>query len=853
MLGDDVRPVQYAVDLTLVPRATTFKGIVDIDLSITKPTSLVWLNALEITIHKATIAASGKTQIATVETGDKNFIALRVPADVPAGPARMHIEYEGKISDNDTAGVFRGLDGNESYLFTQFEPTEARRAVPCFDQPGFKTPWQVTLHVRRGDTAVSNTAQIAQSDEAGDMKRVVFAPTKPLPSYLVAVAVGPFDIVDGGKTGRNHIPVRIITPKGKANQARYAAEVTGTIIQRLEDYFGLPFPFDKADQVAVPLTVGFGAMENAGMVTYEQNILLSDPATDTITRQRRYAQVAAHELAHQWFGDMVTTAWWDDIWLNEAFATWTSSKIIAQWKPEWNGRLADLDNKFGAMETDSLVSSRQIRQPIESQDDIVNAFDGITYQKGAAVIRMFENWVGEQRFQQGVTAYLKRYSNRNARAGDFLDAIAGAGAPQLPRAFSSFLEQPGLPEISVELKCDKSPRVVLTQKRYLPIGSDGAQNQKWQTPVCIRYQGPGGPQRECFLLDRNSAEFSLSKATTCPSYLSANDSGTGYYVSSYQGDLLPKLLAEGNAFLNQAERMTLLHDIEKLAEAGDSRESQALEAVQAFADSPEPRLNGGARRIVADSRRLLPLALLPNYASFVHRLFGARAVAMGWAAKPGEDQETRLLRRGLVQFVARDGNDLPLQAEARRLTDGWLKNRQGVDPDMLTAVLNTAVFAGGQDLFDALWAELKKTQDRQQRRAILTALSQFRDPGIAQQFLQLLLDPQMDMKESFGQLMGPLTNRETEKLPFEFLKSNYDAILKRLPSEGFDARADLPLMGQFFCDEDSRQEFVSFFQDKVKDWTGGQRTYAQVLEGIRLCEARKAAQGPDVAAFFANQ
>src|SRR5581483_1389680 len=302
----------------------------------------------------------------------------------PAGAARLHLEYDGKISTRDSAGIFRARDAGENYLFTQFESIDARRAFPCFDQPNFKTPWQLTLHVPHPDTAISNAPQVSETVETGGMKKVVFAVSKPLPTYLIAFAVGPFDIVDAGRAGKNRIPVRIITPKGKAHQAKYAAEVTAAIIDRLEKYFGIPYPYEKSDQVAIPVTYGFGAMENAGMVTYGQTILLSDPALDTPQRQREYATDAAHELAHQWFGDLVTPLWWDDIWLNEAFATWMEMKIVAQWKPEWHTRLDNMGPKFGAMRSDSLVSARRVRQPIESVNDIANAFDGITYEKGAA-------------------------------------------------------------------------------------------------------------------------------------------------------------------------------------------------------------------------------------------------------------------------------------------------------------------------------------------------------------------------------------------------------------------------------------------------------------------------------------
>ena len=410
-LPEDIRPVRYTADLTLIPGEKTFSGAIDIDIELAKAAPLIWLNATELTIRQATIAS----QPATVEPGNDDFVGLRPAKIVAAGKARIHIVYQGKISEKSSAGIFQGLDGKQPYLFTQFESIDARRAFPCFDQPDFKTPWQITVHVPKEHAAVSNTAPVSETDEPNGMKKVVFAPTRPLSSYLVALAVGPFDFVDAGKAGKNHVPVRIVTPKGKGNQAKYAAEVTATIIDRLENYFGIPFPFEKADNVAIPLTFGFGAMENVGMVTYAQNLILADPAIDTEQRQRAYASVAAHELAHQWFGDLVTLAWWDDTWLNEAFATWTSAKIMAEWKPEWKSRLGDLSGKFGAMGEDSLVSARKIRQPIESMDDISNAFDGITYEKGAAVIRMFESWVGEKQFQAGVTAYLKQYAYKNAQ------------------------------------------------------------------------------------------------------------------------------------------------------------------------------------------------------------------------------------------------------------------------------------------------------------------------------------------------------------------------------------------------------------------------------------------------------
>jgi alanyl aminopeptidase len=847
-LPEGVRPVKYAAELTLSPDSLTFKGKVDIEVTFAASTRLFYANSKELVITKA---EAGKTRL-DVEQVNEDFIALHAPSEIPAGAVKLHFEYSGKISAKSSEGIFQGRDGETNYLFTQFEEIDARRAFPCFDEPEFKTPWQITLHVPSGDKAFANTPQVSESKESGGMKKVVFAPTKPLPSYLVAFAVGPYDVVDAGRVGADGAKVRIITPKGKANQAKYAAEVTSTILEHLQGYFGIAYPYEKADSVAIPLTYGFGAMENAGLVTYAQNILLADPATDTEQRRRTYASVSAHELAHQWFGDLVTLAWWDDTWLNEAFATWTSSKILAEWKPEWQTRLADLSSKFGAMSEDSLVTTRKIHQEILTNDDISNAFDDITYEKGAAVIRMFEVWTGEKQFQSGVTSYLKRYAYKNARMSDFLDAIAQTGQPRLGAAFETFLNQPGVPEISVALKCDGPPAVSFSQKRYLPIGSKGSSAQTWQVPVCVRYRTEKGIERECFLLDKESADFRLTKASTCPALIAANESASGYYISSYQGELLDKMVAQGQEFLNPAEQLTLLHDISSLAGSGDLKIGRALDAAEKFAHSPEREIVAQAENIVAGPRTFVPAALKENYARFVEKLFGERARSLGWSSQPGEALETRLLRPNIVPFVAK--YDPALAAEARKLADGWLENRKGVDADMLSSVLSTAAYFGDQALFDTPLRELKKTKDLRQRGSIIRALGAFRDPKLVTAALDLVIHSDIDTRETTALLYAGINDPATERMPFEFVKANYDEILKRAPSGGgSDFGAILPYSASSFCDAASEKEYIDFFGERAKKFTGGPRVYDQMLEGIRLCEAEKAAESADIAAYFGRQ
>ncbi|MGO9260354.1 MAG: M1 family metallopeptidase [Bryobacteraceae bacterium] len=487
----NVAPERYRAELTLDPDKTGFSGDIRIQVKVGQPAQTIWLNANRIAVQQASVTAGGKTLTAKALAGGDDFLGLQLPSAIPAGAAEIAIRYTGEVRHGDTSGVFHAEDGGVSYILTQFEATDARDAFPCFDEPSYKVPWQLTLRIPPQDEAVSNTPAASETSESG-MRKIAFAETRPLPSYLIAFAVGPFEFVDAGFAGQKHVPVRIVTPKGRAGQAKYAAEVTATILTRLEDYFGIPFPYDKSDQVAVPVTIGFGAMENAGMVTYGQNILLANPETDSIGRQREYASVAAHELSHQWFGDLVTTNWWNDIWLNEAFATWMEQKLIAEWKPEWNTRVDDVESKLGAARQDSLVTARKIRQAIETKGDISNAFDGITYDKGAAVIGMFENWMGPEAFRKGVRSYLQQYAFRTTTAGEFLDALSSSSKKDITQPFSTFLNQAGVPMVKVSLDCTKAPVLHLEQSRYLPTGSKGSTNQVWSVPICVRYGAEKG-------------------------------------------------------------------------------------------------------------------------------------------------------------------------------------------------------------------------------------------------------------------------------------------------------------------------------------------------------------------------
>src|SRR5437016_5535899 len=388
-LGNEAHPTAYSAELVVVPERSNFTGHITIELVLAKRASFFWLHGHGLTVTNAYLEQQGRQIPAQPVIGGEEFLGFELQQPARTGKANLFISYSGSMSDKDFSGLFRRQEDGQWYAATQMEATWARRVFPCFDEPAFKVPWRLAVHVRREHTALANAPVVSETDEPGGMKCVRFAQTRPLPSYLVAAAVGPFEAVDLGRVGRKKTPVRIFTPKGRTNEATFAATAIPHLLRRLEDYYDIPYPYEKLDHLAVPQFPE--AMENGGLIVHGDTLLLSPPNRETIGFKRFCADVCAHEMAHQWFGDLVTMAWWDDIWLNEAFATWITPKIVDGWKPEWRSSLDQLQGTFYAAGADSLVNARRIRQPIESAPDIDNAFDGITYNKGAAVLGMFES------------------------------------------------------------------------------------------------------------------------------------------------------------------------------------------------------------------------------------------------------------------------------------------------------------------------------------------------------------------------------------------------------------------------------------------------------------------------------
>jgi len=854
-LPDTASPIRYGIDLTVIPGSDTFHGTANIELTVKQATSVLWLSASDLTIESASLRAGNADRPSKVLAGGSNFAGLAFEEPIVPGNATLRIAYAGKIQRGSSAGVFQMPDGKNPafYVFTQFEPTDARRAFPCFDEPQFKTPWQITLHVKKTDLAAANTPIVSEKDEADGMKRVEFATTRPLPSYLIAFAVGPFEVVDAGKGGRKKIPLRILVPIGRSEEAAFSRTAIPELLHLLEEYFDSPYPYDKLDSVSMPIA-NF-AMENVGLITYAQGMLLTKPEAATTPWKTNSATVIAHEMAHQWFGDLVTTAWWDDIWLNEAFATWMETKITGQWKPEWKMEVSEVEDSLGAMRLDSLATTRRIRQPIVGEDDIANAFDGITYQKGGAVIGMFEKWVGEKPFQKGVREYMKKYADQATTTDQFLASIDKGVGRDVGTAFNTFLNQPGVPLVTVALRCDNggdnaAPRLALSQRRSLPIGSKADTSQHWMIPVCAKYSVDGAIQKECAVFSEPSAEMKLTHAKSCPAWVMANDAESGYYRVLYSGDLLDKLLADRGSHLDLAEKVGVLGDISALVRSGDLPAVKAVALVEPFTSDSDYRVVAETVGIAAAAFASAPDELRAAIGRFYAKVYGERARQLGWTAKPGESDDLQSLRIQLVSLVAIAGKDQQLVEEAKVLALRWLDDHSAVSPRIAGLVLSVAVRDGDQALFDRLHAAALKAQDRRERGQLINAMGMFQNPEIIRQRMNLVLTDEFDLRETFGAFLFRAPE-ESRKMPFEFVKQNLDALLKKLPREvGGDFAADLPRVGGGFCNAADRAELDAFFKPKVEQYTGGPRNLAQTLEGIDLCIARRQAAGPELAEFL---
>lgn len=850
-LANTVLPEEYRAELTIDANADAFSGVIDIEINLLERMSDLWLNATDIEVTAAHLSARGQRwDIQRLPTSNNDFLGFALGFTLPAGKATLHIEYKGKLPDKEGSGLFRREDKENWYVYSHMEPLSARRVFPSFDEPRFKVPWQLTIHTPDTQVAFANTPLVEEKPgPAAGTKTFRFAQSKPLPSYLVALAVGPFETVDVGQIGRNKTPTRIIVPKGRTAEARYAVETTPRLLTALENYFDMPYPYAKLDSIAVP---GFGgAMENPGLITYNIGLLLSPPDNESLQFKRGYASVGAHELAHQWFGNLVTLDWWDDIWLNESFATWLAIKVVAEIEPGWNNEIDRVREIEHAVSSDSSAKSSAIHRTIETRDDIEMAFDGISYQKGGAVLGMFERWVGEDKFRDGIRTYMRRHAWGTATSKDFLTALGEVSTKDVPSAFATFLEQPGAPLLNAALSCTagKSPTLELSQERLLPAGSKGENSQTWKIPVCVKYGRGQKVAEQCELMAAKSMALQLDKLGACPDWVMPNAGAAGYYRVAYADGMLKKLFTQGAKHLSSAEQVTIVGDMSALVSSGKISLGEALAQVPTLLRNNDPNVVRRAAVVVAGvSREMIPEKLEPNYRRFVNRMFRARARQLGWDAKKGDSDEIKMLRSTLLGMVAGRAEDPVLIEQAKKKARMWLDKRSGVDADMLDDIL---ILAGRHDakLYQRFAEALEKSEDHTERRALISGMAGTRDPKQLTANLTIALSGKYGLRETATFIWLPLSRPDTRQVIYDQIKQNYDQILEKLPRMAHRFVLSVPAA---FCDQEHYDDAKAFFGPKAEKLPGGTIVFERTLERMELCMAYRAAQKASVEAFLAK-
>jgi len=840
-LPQTVIPSHYRITLAPDLMAEKFAGDETIDVDVRQPSASITLNSAEIDIDEATVTSGGRAQKAQVTLTPQDDTATLTVPDAVSGPASIAIRFRGTLNDK-LRGFYISRTPRRKYAVTQFESTDARRAFPSFDEPAFKSTFDITAIVDTGDTAISNGSIVSDTPgPAAGKHTIAFSQTKRLSTYLVALVVGDFQCSSGAA---GDIPIRVCATPEKVQLTHFAVDAASRELNFYNDWYGIKYPFGKLDVIGIP-DFAAGAMENAGAMTFREAALLVDERTGSTASRERVASVIAHELAHQWFGDLVTMSWWDDIWLNEGFATWMAPKAVAALNPAWSTPVDLAQSTSRALNIDSSGSTRAIRTHAETPQQIDALFDQIAYGKTAAVLRMAEAYVGLDLYRTGIRAYLNRFAYGNAAAEDFWGTMAATTKEPLDRILSSYVLQPGSPLVSVDAKCDGgSTRVTLSQRRFFanPQTLAAGSKELWSIPITARILGSGNATQH-FLLEQKSQTFTIPQ---CASGLFVNANGFGYYRTEYAPGVLPPAAALRDS-LTLPEKVSLLGDEWALVRAGERRVGEYLAVVDSFIATHDaaliaatlPSLESTHRDLTTDADRTA-------YRAYVRRLLIPVAQDLGIANRPGDTPDVQDVRPAVLVALARIGDDPAVKQQAKEMAPKILDGESGLDRPVATALLAIAARSGDAALYDQIRAKLAAARSPEEYRVFLTGLQSFIDPALVRQSLEWALSPQMRSQDRAQFLAGLMINDETRPVVWPYVREHWSEIEKALPPFTL-SRASFALAA--VCTPAARDEVRAFFAAHP---SLGERTTRTSMERINDCIAFRELQAPNLASYLSG-
>jgi puromycin-sensitive aminopeptidase len=835
-LPQSIRPVRLDAFLSIDLEGRAFTGRIQVSLSVEREAAWIALHAAGLTVTRATVTVGGTELEGKVDAFAASETILLSTGDmIPVGRTEVVLEWTGKFS----AGL-RGLYRAGPLAATQFEAADARRVFPCLDEPGFKAPWSVSVEVPRGTAVLANGREVGR-EARGDREIVSFAETPPLPTYLVALVAGP--MAGCAEERVRGVPVRTWAIPEKADLTAFGQETAVAVLPRLEDYFDVPYAFGKLDQVGLP-DFEFGAMENAGLVTYRETALLLDPESASLPVKKRIAEVVTHELAHQWFGNWVTMRWWDDLWLNESFATWMAYKIVAAWRPEWRIWLDFDQGKAAALGLDALRSTHPVHAEVRNPEDMGEAFDLITYEKGGAVLRMIESWLGEEPFRRGIRLYMRRHARGNAEAADLWAALQQASAQPVVELAHSWIHQPGFPLVGLSRD---GAKVHLTQRRFL--SEAGARGEgAWPVPVVLRYADDRGAREQRLILRGDAAEVTLD-AVGAVRWVFGNGGSTGFYRVDHAAPdraALSRHLSE----LRPEERIALLADEWALLRSGDRAPEPFLELVAAFAGEQDRAvLDELVGRLGAVEHRLLDPGARTRFRSFAASLLRPSLDRTGLDAAGDDDGEARLRRAALVRGLAVVARDPTVTGALVARFDRFLGgDRAALEPNLHEAAVAVAARGGDETRFALLRRLAREEKDPALMRRYRMGVALFEAPGLVRQAVEIPFGEEVPLQDLAG-FAGALLGNRAAAAPFwERLRERWAGFQTRLGDAPLMLRRVVEGLGSFTTRKELEEARAFFAANEVPS---ARQAISQTLERLSQDVELWERMGPAVGAWLA--
>jgi len=826
-LPETVRPHLYQIHLNVVPEEKRFWGEVRIDLEILNSIDAITLHTLELEIQKAELKTNQQTTFANLSSDlASETITLAFPKNIPAGPACLLIHFSGKLN-RQLRGLYEVQVGGEIYAFTQFEPTDARRMFPCFDEPGMKACFKLTVTFPSHLTALSNMPVLKEKKE-GEKKTITFDETPVMPTYLLALAIAR---LESKEIQIDQTRVGIWTLPGQIGLGEFALQVTSAVLPLLNDYFDLPYPYPKLDLVSVP-DFAMGAMENWGAIFFRDSRLLLDEALSSTSTQRAVANVITHEIVHQWFGNLVTMVWWDDLWLNESFATWLACKIVDQWRPEWNSWAEFQEEKEIPLEIDALESTRPIRAAATNAAQIEEMFDPLSYEKGAACLRMIEQFLGEIPFRNGIRRYIKKYQFKNATQDNLWSELEVASGQPVMIMAKDWFTQPGFPLVVGRPSDQNFRKIILEQRRF---HSNRASRQvtsiRWTIPFILKYHDASGVHHHQLILKDSSTSLTLpGHGKVDWIYLNAGE--RGFLRTDYHPTLRDALRQVASQMLEPMEKIGFLNHLWALALSGDLSIADFMKALCQF--------KGDSTRVAVETmmvhlETLSDQMVLPTdqlkFAGFIQELFDPLWKELDWDPKPGEDDERRLTRAAVLWILGALAEDEDILPEMpRRLTLYWVRPAS-LDPTLATPLIRLCARTDLGVLFDKYIQKFKSATTPEDRDRYLMALADFKKPELARKLLEFSLSDTVRAQDVWKPIRYLLANSMVQEEAWHFVKTRWQALRQK----GGTVGAQRMIQGtQALWRPDWREEVRTFFQDPTNKVAAAERALAQTLEFIEI-------------------